>query len=190
MSDMEHRWDRRWRDKLDSPFLPDPWLLKVLHLLPTGRALDIASGRGRNALFLAERDWSVTAIDRSREALAQLEREAVRRHLPVETVRFDLEAEPRLPAGDFDLVIDFFYLHRPLLPAILRAVSPGGAAVVRTFTSAGPFAGGPGNPDFVLDPGELLATFAGWEILLHEEGLEPSRKGGALAGIVARRPVG
>lgn len=189
MSDIENRWDSRWREKADTPFLPDSWLLKHLHLLPAGRALDIACGRGRNALFLAERGWSVTAIDRSQEALVQLEHEAARRHLAVKTVCVDLEAAPRLPSGDFDLVIDFFYLHRPLLPAILHAVSPGGVAVMRTFSSAGPFAGGPDNPDFVLEPGELLDTFAGWEILLHEGGLEPSRKGGALAGIVARRPT-
>jgi serine/threonine protein kinase len=80
-------------------------------------------------------------------------------------------------------------LHRPLLPQLLQAVRPGGVAVLRTFSSAGAFAGGPGNPAFVLRPGELLEIFAGWDILLHEEGIEPSRKGGALAGIVARRPL-
>jgi len=61
--------------------------------------------------------------------------------------------------------------------------------VVRTFSRAGSFPGGLANSDFVLNPGELLELFSGWEILLHEEGLEPSKKGGSLAGIVARRPV-
>jgi len=61
--------------------------------------------------------------------------------------------------------------------------------VVRTFSRAGSFPGGLDNPDFVLNPGELPDLFSGWEILLHEEGLEPSKKGGSLAGIVARRPV-
>jgi hypothetical protein len=70
-----------------------------------------------------------------------------------------------------------------------ESLRPGGIAVIRTFSSAGPFPGGPENKDIVLRPGELLEIFSGWEILLHEEGLEPSeKKGGSLAGIVARRP--
>lgn len=190
MNDSRTRWNARWREKSERPFEPDPWLLRVHPLLPGGRALDIASGRGRNALFLAEQGMSVTALDVSEEALAQLGREATRRGLKVVTRRVDLEADPRLPAELFDLVIDFFYLHRPLLPLLRHAVRPGGVAVLRTFSHAGPFPGGPKNPEFVLRPGELLEMFAGWEILLHEEGMEPSRKGGSLAGIVARRPGG
>jgi len=181
-------WNSRWREKADDPWEPDPWLLKIQPLLPAGRALDIACGRGRNALYLAEQGFSVTAIDVSEEALAQLTAEVARRNLPVETRCVDLEADPQLYADTFDLVLDFFYLHRPLLPSLRKAVRPGGVAVLRTFSSAGHFPGGPENPDIVLRPGELLEIFAGWEILLHEEGIEPSRKGGSLAGIVARRP--
>lgn len=190
MNDAQGKWNERWREKADDAFAPDPWLLRVLPLLPGGSALDLACGRGRNALFLAERGLSVTALDISAEALAQLDLAAAQRGLAVATGRIDMETEPRLPTAAFDLVLMFFYLHRPLLPPLRRAVKPGGVAVLRTFSSAGPFPGGPGNPDFVLRPGELLDLFADWEILLHEEGLEPSRKGGSLAGVVARRPAG
>lgn len=189
MNDPRTSWNSRWREKADDSWEPDPWLVKIRPLLPAGRALDIASGRGRNSLYLAEVGLSVTAVDVSDEALAQLGREAARRNLPVETRRVDLEDDPRLPGADFDLVLDFFYLHRPLLPKLRDAVRLGGIAVLRTFSSAGSFPGEPDNPDFVLRPGELLEIFAGWEILLHEEGMEPSRKGGSLAGIVARRPA-
>ena len=188
MKDPRSGWNVRWQEKEGHPFDPDPWLVKIREMLPAGRALDIAGGRGRNALFLAERGMSVLAIDVSEEALEQLGSEASRRGLRIETLRADLEGEPWLPEETFDLVIDFFFLYRPLLPLLREAVKPGGMAVVRTFSSAGSFPGGPGNPDFVLRPGELLEIFEGWEILLHEEGLEPSRKGGSLAGIVARRP--
>jgi tellurite methyltransferase len=188
MNDPRTTWNNRWRDKADDPWEPDPWLLKIRPLLPGGRVLDIACGRGRNTLFLAEQGMSVTAIDVSEEALAQLASEAARRNLPVKTRWVDLEADPQLPDPAFDVVLDFFYLHRPILPQLRRAVRPGGVAVLRTFSSAGSFPGGPDNPDFVLSPGELLEIFVDWEILLHEEGIEPSRKGGSLAGIVARRP--
>ena len=61
--------------------------------------------------------------------------------------------------------------------------------VLRTFTPCRLLPGQLANPDFVLNPGELPELFAGWEILHHEEGLEPSKKGWSLAGIVARRPA-
>jgi tellurite methyltransferase len=188
MSDIRTKWNERWREKAVSSKGPDSWLCEVLPLLPGGRALDLACGNGRNAIFLAERGLSVTALDISEEALAQLQKEAADRGLEVETRQVDLEADPRLPPDTFDLAIDFFFLYRPLLPFLLRSVRPEGVAILRTFSRAGPFPGGPENPDFVLQPGELLEIFKGWEILRYEEGLEASRKGGSLAGIVARRP--
>jgi len=188
MDDSRENWDRRWREKAAEPFDPDPWLVRVRPLLPAaGRALDLACGRGGNALFLAAQGFSVSALDASAEALAQLGREAARRGLVVQTRCVDLEAGLRLPVQAFDLVLDFFFLHRPLLPQLRRAVRPGGVAVLRTFSLAGPFPGVRRNPDFTLRPGELPEVFDGWEILLHEEGLEPSPRGGSLAGIVARR---
>jgi SAM-dependent methyltransferase len=149
----------------------------------------VACGSGRNALFLAANGFAVTAIDLSQEGLALLEREAARRGLAIATRQVDLENNPLLPPGPFDLIIDFFYLHRPLLPRLCERLRPGGLLLLRTFSCAGTFPGGPDNPAFVLDPGELLALFAGSEILVHEEGVEPSHKGGSLAGIVARRPA-
>lgn len=188
MTDTRTKWDNRWREKSGHPSEPDGWLLKVRDLLPTGRALDVACGQGRNALYLAEQGMSVTAVDLSEEALSQLRQEATTRNLDIRTFRVDLEADPAFPDEVFDLVVVFFYLHRPLLPLLRKMVRPGGIILLRSFSSAGPFPGGPSNPDFVLHPGELLEEFADWEILLHEEGVEPSRKGGSVAGIVARRP--
>ena len=180
-------WNARWRDKSGELAAPDPWLVKVLPLLPVGATLDVACGRGRNSLFLAEQGHHVTAVDSSEEGLAQLSDTAQERGLTIETLSVDLEAAPALPPLAFDLVIDFFYLHRPLFPALTASLRPGGILVVRTFSSAGNFPGRPRHPEFVLGPGELPAIFKGWDILLHEEGLEPSSKGGSLAGIVARR---
>lgn len=189
MTDSTPDWNDRWRERADEPLTVDPWLLALAPTLPdSGCALDLACGRGRHALFLAEQGLSVTALDSSTEALAQLRSEAARRALEIEIRQVDLEVAPQLPVASFDVVLLFFYLQRSLLPHLREAVRPGGLALLRTFSSAGPFPGGPANPDYVLRPGELLKIFAGWEILRHEEGLEPSSKGGSLAGIVARRP--
>ena len=129
----------------------------------------------------------MTAVDLSEEGLTLLAEDALRRKVEVETLRVDLEEAPALPAGPFDLALLFFYLQRSLFPSLFSAVRPGGIAVVRTFSEAGDFPGGPENPDFVLRRGELPRIFAGWEILLHEEGREPARRGGGLAGIIARK---
>jgi SAM-dependent methyltransferase len=189
MNDLQDQWNARWRAKAaDANWQADPWLQRILPLLHPGRTLDVACGHGRNALFLAECGFSVTSIDLAQEALALLDQEAARRGLAITTRQVDLEVAPHLPAGPFDLVIDFFYLHRPLLPLLGALLRPGGLMVLRTFSRAGSFPGGPDNPDFVLNPGELLELFQNWDILCHEEGLEPSHKGGSLAGIVARRP--
>lgn len=188
MNDLRKRWDARWCDKsLNADWQADSWLKRIFPLLVRGQVLDVACGAGRNAIYLAEQHFDVTAVDLSPQALEMLAHEAADRGLVIKTLLTDLESEPLLPEGPFDLVIDFFYLYRPLLPELIRALRPGGLMVIRTFSSTGEFAEGDLNQSFVLQPGELLDIFRGWEILLHEDGLEPSSKGGSLAGIVARK---
>ena len=72
------------------------------------------------------------------------------------------------------------------LKKILR---PGGLLAVRTFSRAGDFPEIGLNPAFVLEPGELADIFCGWDVLVYEEGKQPSSKGGSLAGIMARKPL-
>jgi SAM-dependent methyltransferase len=181
-------WDHRWREKAEHPHCADPWLFKILPLLPKGRILDVACGRGRNAVYLAEQGHAIHAIDYSDEGVSQLRSVAASRQLDITAETVDLEHSPALPSATYDIVIVFFYLQRTLFPALMQSVRPGGIMVVRTFSRAGDFPGSPRRKEFVLAPGELLQIFTGWDILLHEEGLEASSKGGSLAGIVARRP--
>ncbi|MCD4689567.1 MAG: methyltransferase domain-containing protein [Desulfuromonadaceae bacterium] len=185
---MANDWDKVWQERGEKPLLFDPWLKRVLPLLPLGTVLDIACGRGRNALPMAELGYAVTALDASSQGLKQLNDEAHRRGLAITTMPQDLEQTPQLPREAFDVVLQFFYLQRSLFDAVRQAVRPGGVVVARTFSRAGNFTGGPGNPDYVLEVGEFLTLFKGWEILLHEEGLDEAERGGGLAGIVARKP--
>lgn len=185
----KEKWNLRWQEKASHPLSPDPWLLRAIPFLSQGSVLDIACGRGRNALYLAERGFAVTGIDISDQGLKLLGQEAANRNLAVDLLQWDLESRVSLPQGPYDTISEFFYFQRSLLPVIKDILKPGGIAVLRTFSKAGDFPGGPDNPDIVLNPGELLDIFAGWDILLHEEGLEQSRKtGGGLAGIVACKP--
>lgn len=190
MSQENNIWNKRWTDRNYSDgWTPDNWLSKHHHRLGSGDALDIACGRGRNALLLAKAGYQVTAIDYSSVALQQLEQESQQRGLQVETILCDLEHQAKLPQKQFDLIINFFYLHRPLLPQIMQSVKPGGLVIIRTFSTAGNGEPCRLGPEMVLNPGELRSYFANWDILVYEEGLEPSKKGGTLAGVIARKPA-
>ncbi|MBW6508679.1 MAG: methyltransferase domain-containing protein [Desulfuromonadales bacterium] len=186
------KWDQRWQEKSASAIgQPDDWLLRVLPYLPeTGVALDLACGMGRNALGLAQAGYQVTAVDFSRVAIGVLRRAAARENLPVDAICADIEAADwRFPPRPYDLALQFYYLHRPLLPLLQNTVGPGGYVVIRTFSQAGEERFGSVNREISLMPGELLKWFSSWEVLLYEEGLEPSRKGGSLVGLLARKQL-
>ena len=109
---------------------PAPELASAFAGLAPGKALDVAAGLGRHALWLADLGWQVTAVDISITAGS---REGVA------WVRRDLEQEPSLPFGEFDAVICWLYWQANLLPAIRASVKPGGLVALAGKT-AGRFA--------------------------------------------------
>ena len=126
--------------------------------------LDLAAGSGRHTLFLADRGHAVTAVDRDAVAMRDLAGHA-------ETVVADLESGPWPLAGrSFDAVVVTNYLWRPLWPAILAALAPGGVLIYETFASGNETVGRPARPDFLLAPGELLRVAAGLRIVAYEDG--------------------
>ncbi len=185
----KEKWNQRWQEKASNPLTPDPWLLRAMTFLSPGSTLDIACGRGRNSLYLAEKGFTVTGIDISDQGLKLLEQEATNLNLTLNLLQLDLEASVALPQGPFDVILKFFYLQRSLLPIIKEILRPGGVVVLRSFINAESPKNEPGNPAFILNSGELLDIFTGWDILLYEEGLEESQTGGNLTGIVARKPL-
>jgi SAM-dependent methyltransferase len=139
---------------------------------PEGDALDVAMGRGRHALELAARGFNVVGLDNDRRAMAEARRRARERGLELDTWFVDLEAEgARLPEDEFDLVLVVNFLWRPLMPALERALRPGGHLLYETFTRRQAEIGRPTNPDYLLEPGELRQTFSRLEILHCWEGL-------------------
>jgi len=168
---------------------PAPFLERVLPAIPRGRALDLACGSGRDAVFLAMHDFDVEACDRDAAALETVERIARRHGVAVTTRRIDLEApEAALGESAWDLIVCVRFLERPLFPAIARALAPGGHLVYDTYREGQERFGKPRRARFLLRPGELRAAFVGLDVLAYEE---PSPPGGPwTARLHARRGTG
>lgn len=166
----EH-WDRRYAgsDRVWSAE-PNVFVAREAADLPAGRALDLATGEGRNAVWLAERGWRVTAVDFSAAGLAKARREADGRGVAVDWIHADLlEYEP--PARAFDLVV-YAYLHLPAEErrAVLRraadALAPGGTLLVvgHDLANVEHGWGGPQDPAVLFTPDDVVAELPGLEI--------------------------
>lgn len=176
------------------PYESKESLLAHLGVLPepdwSHPVLDLACGTGDNGLRLANQDIPVIFADRSSTALDVVKQQISDSDLPGRLWQVDLETDGSNPfAGHhFSAIICFRYLHRPLFPALLDAVIPGGLVVYETFTTQNRRFGRPNNPDFLLQPGELKTLFEDWEVIHHYEGIQqhPER---AVAQIVVRKPM-
>jgi hypothetical protein len=124
MSDADRlKWNARYREEAP-PRAVSAVVRAVEDLLPRrGRALDVAGGAGRHAVWLAQRGLTVTLADVADEGLERAREAAAGAGVAVETVAVDLEAAP-LPAGPWDLILCFHYLHRPLFASFAACSSP------------------------------------------------------------------
>jgi SAM-dependent methyltransferase len=194
---------------------PTSWLIECAGLLPTSpvagatagtarpRALDVACGSGRHALLLAAAGLDVLAIDRDAAAVEGLRATAGALGLGVRAEICDLEsgdvatgdlgrgslagARGALAPSTYDLIVVVHYLHRPLLPALVRALAPGGLLLYETFTVDQAAFGHPKNPAFLLQHGELPRLVAPLEVVRRREGEFDGRR---VASVAARAPIG
>lgn len=183
-------WDQRYRRGEHATKEPSPLLRTAIASLKPGRALDIACGVGRHAIFLAEHGWRVTAVDSSHVGIEILQQRAREAGLTVEARVADLESgEFQIEPGIYDLVCVFYYLQRDLFSPIRAGVKRGGAVVAAIHLNDGKEDAKPANFAFLLEPGELKQLFADWEITYYREG--ESDEGGHhhdTAYLIARKP--
>jgi SAM-dependent methyltransferase len=182
-------WDERFRTGDHAGTEPDPFLLELdeySDFFPQRRqALDVACGAGRNAVWLVEHAWQVTAVDISLQGLGLARELALEHGVHLDLLCLDLDAAPALPANHFDLVICFFYLQRSLFPQLHSTLRPGGIIVYKTYTLDQPrFSGGPRHPMHLLEPQELLTAFEGFRVLCYRERI----KGRGVAELIAQKP--
>ncbi|MTV27047.1 class I SAM-dependent methyltransferase [Nitriliruptoraceae bacterium ZYF776] len=128
--DARARWDARYAGRDAPPGPASRYLTERAHLLPiTGRALDVAGGIGRHALWLAQRGLAVTLVDVSGVALEQAARAAAAAARPLEVLRSDLSTDP-LPEGPFDVVLVHHYLDLAVWRSLPARLAGGGVLLV------------------------------------------------------------
>jgi tellurite methyltransferase len=185
--DDQVRWDRQHAQS-HGVEPPSTFLRQLLEndawWVPPGRALDIAAGKGRNALYLAERGFEVVAVDISRVALDAARRHAEQKHLHVAFQQLDLEQS--FPEGEYDLILNINYLQRSLFPKIKAALKLGGHVIFETYLIDQKETGHPRNPSYLLAHNELLEHFRDFRVLYYREGrlsdgAEPSFRAGIFA---------
>ncbi|MCI0528120.1 MAG: class I SAM-dependent methyltransferase [Nitrospira sp.] len=149
---------------------PSPFLVEQLERLPRGRALDLAMGLGRNAVYLARHGWTVDGVDRSLKAVKEAKTLAGRLGVRINGFVADLTAYPIRPAY-YDLICCFYFLDRRLFPVIPQGLKPGGAVLYQSVTIDQLTL----RPDFprehCLEHNELLAAFKDLRVLYYREAI-------------------
>lgn len=179
-------WDDRHRGQPVGN--PEPFVVEMLARVPRGVAMDIAAGRGRNAIAIARSGIRVIAVDFSTEAMRSLRTVARRERVAVWPVIANLDSF-HIRAKSLDAIVNVNFLDRALFPEFVRALRPGGVLIVDTFLIDQAAIGHPRDPLHLLARGELRTLTAGLEIEEYREGeiIYPSGTRAFRASVVARR---
>ncbi len=192
VSDDRERWNEKYADAdFTLPEEPIPELERRIGTLPEGRALDVATGDGRNAIFLAECGYDVDAIDVADAALERAAERADRRGVEVNWIRADVE-EHTFEREAYDLVTVSFFAALGLLPELKEALAPGGVLVYEHHLRSSERAEvGPSSDRYRFRSNDLLRACLDLTVMYYEE-RRRSVIGGdaAVATVVARNSAG
>ncbi len=180
----KQQWEDHYRGAdSGSPQGPDELLAGNPALLTGGLALDVACGSGRNALYLAECGYRVIAVDRSPAAVRLARGRARSKGLQLEAAAADM-LDVRFGDERFDLIANFYFLERDLIPRIKQGLKTGGLVFFETFTSHGIPRDDPRYRKFLIDPNELLTMFSDFFIFFYFERVKREK---AVASMIARK---
>ena len=189
-SDRE-RWNERFKGKgFAFGKDPNPFLKKYIRFLPKGKALDLAAGEGRNAVFLAQHGFDVDAVDISRKGLIKAKKLAGEMGVKVHALIADLDTY-KIEKEKYDLIANLYFLKRSLIPKIKRGLKKGGRIIFETYILEHReiSAEGPKDRKYYLIPNELLWLFKDFRILFYREGIfKEGGKRKAVASLIAEKP--
>ena len=166
----QKKWQEKYRCTIPNNFptkYPNKWLEKWNIFPSKGKILDLATGLGANALYLASQGMNIIAIDIAEDAVLSIKKTAFSRQLKLHLVIADLDSF-YLPENYFDGVICFYYLNRKLFSGIKKSLKSGGVFIMQTYLD-------PQIHDtcshhrYDLKKEELLVEFDGFEILDYNE---------------------
>jgi SAM-dependent methyltransferase len=165
---------------------PSDWLMKhAQHIKPSGHVLDVAAGRGRNARWLAQQGFKVEAVDRDRQTLESMKGVG---NINLRVADIENDGWPYI-GQNFDAIVVCRYLYRPLFPALCENLAPDGVLIYETFMQGHEAYGRPNNPDFLLQPDELLHVFQHeLDVIAFEQGVWETPRPAMLQRICARKP--
>ncbi|WP_372366777.1 class I SAM-dependent methyltransferase [Candidatus Uabimicrobium sp. HlEnr_7] len=177
------KWDSKYKNnKFIYGKEPAFYLKESISHLPKGKALDIAAGEGRNAVFLAEKGWEVDAVDISAVGLEKAQQLAAERSSTINTVVADL-TKYKIAENTYDVIVNFYYLQRDLFPQIRKALKVDGVVIFETFTTDH-LQISKMKREYCLEKGELKEAFIGFEIIEYKEIITSSK---AVARLIARK---
>ena len=186
----QKRWDRRYREKgFALGQEPNPFLKRHLNLLPKGKALDVAGGEGRNTVYLAQHGFDVDAVDISRVGLRKARQLARMMGVEIRTIVSDLD-DYSIEKETYDLIADFYFLKRSLIPKMKKGLKKGGRIIFETYLLEHRTWGteGPKQAKYFLKPNELLRLFKDFRILFYREGIfRESGRRKAVASLIAEK---
>ncbi|MCP4265384.1 MAG: methyltransferase domain-containing protein [Candidatus Brocadiaceae bacterium] len=187
--DDRNRWNKRYstREYIYGK-RPLKFLEEKLDLLIKGKALVLAMGEGRNAVFLARNGFDVDGCDVSDKAIEKSKLFARESGVTLNSFVADLE-EYKIPANTYDLITCFYYTQRNLIPQLKEGLRKGGMVIFETYSidqlKYGKDAPGPKNPAYLLKHNELLNLFRDFHIIFYREGEIAENK--SVASLIAQK---
>lgn len=168
------KWNKRYNTKEyiygKKPLM---FLEENIDILTKGKALVLAMGEGRNAVFLAGNGFDVDGCDVSEIAIEKSNLLAKENNVKINAFVADLE-DYEIATNKYDLITCFYYTQRDLIPHIKNGLKKGGFVIFETYSidqlEHGPDAPGPKNPDYLLNHNELLDLFRDFRVLYYREG--------------------
>jgi SAM-dependent methyltransferase len=193
VTDDRKRWNEKYStdEEFELPDDPIPELARRIETLPSGRALDVATGTGRNARFLASEGYEVDAVDVSDEALDRAASAAEDEEVAVNWIRADI-GDFEFEADAYDVITVSFFAALDRLPDLMEALAPGGVLVYEHhLRSSDEIDIGPSDR-YRYPSNHLLHACLDLTILGYEERTRPDREGRtqAVATLVGRNSTG
>ena len=184
------KWNQRYAENSYNKNNPVVLLEEWLPQVPTGKALDVACGAGRNSILMARSGFQVDAIDISAEGLRKAGLQAGQLGLSINWIEHDLDQDFPFDT-DYSLIAVMWFVNLELVKRLCGCLAAGGYLICEEHLLTDQEVIGPTSPQFRVAPGALREAVSDLELLLYEESIETGAEGERVASarVVARKSI-